>query len=154
MVDCFPNVFRASRGVDIIYQNYSLVEATMVCLEDLSTKPYKYVINLCAHDYPLKSNFQIVRSLKDCGSRMKKSKTVSLHKFHIRSKICARPFKFSSEIKKDYSRTVKGFKVVIVSNQYRFLTLVRISKVVLPTYGKISVQPLLRKGLVQDSQCL
>ena len=77
MVDCFPNVFQASRGVDIIYQNYSLVEATMVCLEDLSTKPYKYVINLCAHDYPLKSNFQIVRSLKDCGSRMKKLKTVS-----------------------------------------------------------------------------
>ena len=87
MVDCFPNVFQASRGVDIIYQNYSLVEATMVCLEDLSTKPYKYVINLCAHDYPLKSNFQIVRSLKDCGSRLEKLKTFSLYNdlnFHLK----------------------------------------------------------------------
>ena len=71
MTDCFPNVFQASRTVDIIYYNFTLVEATMVCMEDLSTKPYKYVINLCAYDYPLKTNFQMVRSLKDCGSQIK-----------------------------------------------------------------------------------
>ena len=71
MTDCFPNVFQASRAIDIHYFNFTLVEATMVCLEDLSTKLYKYVINLCAHDYPLKTNFQMVRSLKDCGSQIK-----------------------------------------------------------------------------------
>ena len=76
MTDCFPNVFQASRTVDIIYYNFSLVEATMVCMEDLSTKPYKYVINLCAYDYPLKTNFQMVRSLKDCGSQKNGKKSI------------------------------------------------------------------------------
>ena len=71
MTDCFSNVFQASRTVDIIYYNFTLVEATMVCMEDLSTKPYKYVINLCAYDYPLKTNFEMIRSLKDCGSQIK-----------------------------------------------------------------------------------
>ena len=64
MTECLPNVFRSSRSVDVTYRNYTLVEATMVCLHDLSEKPYKYVMNLCAHDFPLKTNFEIVRSLK------------------------------------------------------------------------------------------
>ena len=64
MTECLPNVFRSSRSVDVTYRNYTLVEATMVCLQDLSDKPYKYVMNLCAHDFPLKTNFEIVRSLK------------------------------------------------------------------------------------------
>ena len=64
MAECLPNVFRSNRSVDVTYRNYTLVEATMVCLQDLSEKPYKYVMNLCAHDFPLKTNFEIVRSLK------------------------------------------------------------------------------------------
>ena len=61
---CFPNIIQPTRQVDIIYQNWTLVEATLLCMDELLEKDWQYVINLCAHDFPLKTNGDIVRHLK------------------------------------------------------------------------------------------
>jgi len=61
---CLPNVFQPQQEVDVIYRHWSLVEASLTCLRDLRNRTWNYVINLCAHDYPLKTNLQIVRQLQ------------------------------------------------------------------------------------------
>uniref|UniRef100_UPI00398EA44A N-acetyllactosaminide beta-1,6-N-acetylglucosaminyl-transferase-like n=1 Tax=Pristiophorus japonicus TaxID=55135 RepID=UPI00398EA44A len=63
---CFGNVFLASRMEPIIYGGMSRVEADIICLTDLLklNAKWKYVINLCGQDYPLKTNLEIIRYLK------------------------------------------------------------------------------------------
>lgn len=63
---CFPNVFVSSRNEKVIYAGYSRLRADLNCLRDLLNHDdsWKYVINLCGQDYPLKSNKEIVRHLK------------------------------------------------------------------------------------------
>ncbi|XP_056447490.1 beta-1,3-galactosyl-O-glycosyl-glycoprotein beta-1,6-N-acetylglucosaminyltransferase-like [Gadus chalcogrammus] len=63
---CFPNVFMVSRPVDVVYAGWPRVQADINCMADLfnvSTK-WKYFINLCGQDFPLKTNLEMVRSLK------------------------------------------------------------------------------------------
>ncbi|XP_078395381.1 N-acetyllactosaminide beta-1,6-N-acetylglucosaminyl-transferase-like isoform X1 [Cetorhinus maximus] len=63
---CFGNVFLASRMEPIIYGGMSRLEADIRCLTDLLElrANWKYVLNLCGQDYPLKTNLQIIRHLK------------------------------------------------------------------------------------------
>ncbi|XP_076812094.1 beta-1,3-galactosyl-O-glycosyl-glycoprotein beta-1,6-N-acetylglucosaminyltransferase-like [Clavelina lepadiformis] len=66
--DCFSNVFVASQLTEVHYSHWSRVEADLNCLKDLVARkhevPWKYVINLCGQDFPLKTNLEITRSLK------------------------------------------------------------------------------------------
>ncbi|XP_067857772.1 N-acetyllactosaminide beta-1,6-N-acetylglucosaminyl-transferase-like isoform X2 [Heptranchias perlo] len=63
---CFRNVFLASRMEPIIYGGISRLEADISCLTDLLKlkAKWKYVLNLCGQDYPLKTNLEIIRHLK------------------------------------------------------------------------------------------
>ncbi|XP_038652925.1 N-acetyllactosaminide beta-1,6-N-acetylglucosaminyl-transferase-like [Scyliorhinus canicula] len=63
---CFGNVFLASRMEPIIYGGMSRLEADISCLTDLFKlrSSWKYVLNLCGQDYPLKTNLEIIRHLK------------------------------------------------------------------------------------------
>ncbi|XP_041040557.1 N-acetyllactosaminide beta-1,6-N-acetylglucosaminyl-transferase-like isoform X3 [Carcharodon carcharias] len=63
---CFGNVFLASRMEPIIYGGMSRLEADIRCLTDLLKlrANWKYVLNLCGQDYPLKTNLEIIRHLK------------------------------------------------------------------------------------------
>ncbi|XP_069483574.1 beta-1,3-galactosyl-O-glycosyl-glycoprotein beta-1,6-N-acetylglucosaminyltransferase 4 [Ambystoma mexicanum] len=63
---CLPNVFIASKLETVTYAHISRLQADMNCLSDLKTSsvPWKYVINLCGQDLPLKSNFELVAELK------------------------------------------------------------------------------------------
>nr|QOE74762.1 1,3 galactose glycoprotein beta1,6N-acetyl glucosaminyl transferase 1 [Elephant endotheliotropic herpesvirus 1A]WES72353.1 1,3 galactose glycoprotein beta1,6N-acetyl glucosaminyl transferase 1 [Elephantid betaherpesvirus 1] len=66
IVSCFDNVFVASKLENVVYASWSRVQADINCmrdLHDLSTK-WKYVINLCGTDFPLKTNLEIVKQLK------------------------------------------------------------------------------------------
>nr|CAB3248564.1 beta-1,3-galactosyl-O-glycosyl-glycoprotein beta-1,6-N-acetylglucosaminyltransferase 3-like [Phallusia mammillata] len=67
--NCFENVFVASNLTDVHYTHFSRVQADINCLQDLAAKRnivrWKYVINLCGLDYPLKTNLEMVRSLKN-----------------------------------------------------------------------------------------
>lgn len=63
---CLPNVFIASRRESVIYASISRLKADLNCLSDLlrSEVKWKYVINLCGQDFPLRSNIELVSELK------------------------------------------------------------------------------------------
>ena len=64
-VQCFPNVFIASRSVDVEWGSFSLLEADLICMQDLwHNKNWKYFINLTGQEFPLKTNLDIVRILR------------------------------------------------------------------------------------------
>ncbi|XP_010123326.1 PREDICTED: beta-1,3-galactosyl-O-glycosyl-glycoprotein beta-1,6-N-acetylglucosaminyltransferase 3-like, partial [Chlamydotis macqueenii] len=61
---CFPNVFVANRlekGA-----SWSRLQADLNCMQDLlqSPVPWRYVLNTCGTDFPIKTNAEIVRALK------------------------------------------------------------------------------------------
>ncbi|XP_071509107.1 N-acetyllactosaminide beta-1,6-N-acetylglucosaminyl-transferase-like [Diadema antillarum] len=64
LADCFDNVFVTSKIEDVQYKGYTRVQADLNCMQDLMPYSWKYVINLCGQDFPLKTNFEIMRQLK------------------------------------------------------------------------------------------
>lgn len=63
---CLPNVFIASKRESVFYASISRLKADLNCLSDLlqSEVKWKYVINLCGQDFPLRSNIELVSELK------------------------------------------------------------------------------------------
>lgn len=68
---CLPNVFIASKRESVYYASISRLKADLNCLADLlrSEVKWKYVINLCGQDFPLKSNMELVSELKKLNGR-------------------------------------------------------------------------------------
>ncbi|XP_071490911.1 N-acetyllactosaminide beta-1,6-N-acetylglucosaminyl-transferase-like [Diadema antillarum] len=68
---CFPNVFIVSNPVGVNYAHSSRLQADINCMADLLERKesWKYVINLCGQDFPLKTNLGIVRKLKGLRGR-------------------------------------------------------------------------------------
>ncbi|XP_062954266.1 N-acetyllactosaminide beta-1,6-N-acetylglucosaminyl-transferase-like [Cynocephalus volans] len=66
LLSCFPNAFLASKMEPVVYGGISRLQADLNCLEDLvaSKVPWKYAINTCGQDFPLKTNKEIVQHLK------------------------------------------------------------------------------------------
>ncbi|XP_042560354.1 beta-1,3-galactosyl-O-glycosyl-glycoprotein beta-1,6-N-acetylglucosaminyltransferase 3-like [Clupea harengus] len=66
IVSCFPNVFVASKLERVVYASWSRVQADLNCMNDLlnSTVEWKYLINTCGTDFPIKTNKEMVRALK------------------------------------------------------------------------------------------
>ncbi|KAH0619812.1 hypothetical protein JD844_014100 [Phrynosoma platyrhinos] len=66
IVSCFGNVFMASKQEKVVYASWGRVQADLNCMEDLlQTKvPWRYLLNTCGTDFPIKTNAEIVRSLK------------------------------------------------------------------------------------------
>lgn len=66
LLSCFPNAFLASRMEPVVYGGISRLQADLNCMKDLvaSKVPWKYLINTCGQDFPLKSNREIVQYLK------------------------------------------------------------------------------------------
>lgn len=66
ITSCFDNVFMVSKPVTVVYSAWPRVQADLNCMADLynvSTE-WKYFINLCGQDFPLKTNLEIVRMLQ------------------------------------------------------------------------------------------
>ncbi|XP_009679921.2 beta-1,3-galactosyl-O-glycosyl-glycoprotein beta-1,6-N-acetylglucosaminyltransferase 3 [Struthio camelus] len=63
---CFPNVFVASRLENVVYASWSRLQADLNCMQDLlqSPVPWRYLLNTCGTDFPIKTNAEIVRTLK------------------------------------------------------------------------------------------
>lgn len=63
---CLPNVFVASKLESVFYASVSRLQADLNCLSDLlsSEVKWKYVINLCGQDLPLRSNIELVSELR------------------------------------------------------------------------------------------
>ncbi|XP_022057680.1 beta-1,3-galactosyl-O-glycosyl-glycoprotein beta-1,6-N-acetylglucosaminyltransferase 4-like [Acanthochromis polyacanthus] len=66
LAGCLPNVFIASKRESVFYASISRLKADLNCLSDLlgSEVKWKYVINLCGQDFPLRSNIELVSELK------------------------------------------------------------------------------------------
>ncbi|XP_061116472.1 beta-1,3-galactosyl-O-glycosyl-glycoprotein beta-1,6-N-acetylglucosaminyltransferase-like [Conger conger] len=66
IASCFDNVIVASRLESVVYASWSRVQADLNCMGDLynHTAPWKYFINLCGQDFPLKTNLEVVRTLR------------------------------------------------------------------------------------------
>ncbi|KAK1336492.1 hypothetical protein QTO34_002521 [Cnephaeus nilssonii] len=66
LLSCFPNAFLASKREPVVYGGISRLQADLNCLRDLvaSEVPWKYAINTCGQDFPLKTNKEIVQYLK------------------------------------------------------------------------------------------
>nr|XP_033775846.1 beta-1,3-galactosyl-O-glycosyl-glycoprotein beta-1,6-N-acetylglucosaminyltransferase 3-like [Geotrypetes seraphini] len=66
IVSCFENVFIASKLEKLVYASWFRVQADLNCMEDLlkSKVPWRYLINTCGTDFPIKTNMEIVRALK------------------------------------------------------------------------------------------
>ena len=66
IASCFPNVFMVSQPVKVLYAGWTRVQADLNCMSDLlnvNTK-WKYFINLCGQDFPMKTNLEMVRHLQ------------------------------------------------------------------------------------------
>lgn len=66
LAHCLPNVFIASKIESVFYASFSRLKADLNCLSDLlsSEVKWKYVINLCGQDFPLRSNIELVSELR------------------------------------------------------------------------------------------
>ena len=65
---CLDNVFVVSKPVKVYYGHISITDAQLHCMQDLVQYPetrWKYVINLCGREIPLKTNREIVESLSE-----------------------------------------------------------------------------------------
>ncbi|XP_065525198.1 N-acetyllactosaminide beta-1,6-N-acetylglucosaminyl-transferase-like [Lathamus discolor] len=71
LLGCFPNAFLASRAERVVYGGISRLQADLHCMRDLlaSAVPWRYVLNTCGQDFPLKTNREIVRLLKGLGGK-------------------------------------------------------------------------------------
>ncbi|KAM4036291.1 beta-1,3-galactosyl-O-glycosyl-glycoprotein beta-1,6-N-acetylglucosaminyltransferase 3-like [Anomaloglossus baeobatrachus] len=71
IISCFDNVFMTSKRVRVVYASWSRVQADINCMEDLlkSNVPWKYLLNTCGTDFPLKTNAEIVRALKTLNGK-------------------------------------------------------------------------------------
>ncbi|XP_033916230.1 N-acetyllactosaminide beta-1,6-N-acetylglucosaminyl-transferase [Melopsittacus undulatus] len=71
LLDCFPNAFLASRAERVVYGGISRLRADLHCMRDLlaSAVPWRYLLNTCGQDFPLKTNREIVRLLKGLGGK-------------------------------------------------------------------------------------
>lgn len=66
IVSCFPNVFIASKLERVIYASWSRVQADLNCMKDLlySHVQWRYLLNTCGTDFPIKTNKEMVKALK------------------------------------------------------------------------------------------
>ena len=67
IANCFDNVFISSRSVNVQWAWYSVLEPEIICMEDLWKKyarKWKYFINLTGQEFPLKTNWELVKILK------------------------------------------------------------------------------------------
>ncbi|XP_047195681.1 beta-1,3-galactosyl-O-glycosyl-glycoprotein beta-1,6-N-acetylglucosaminyltransferase 3-like [Hippoglossus stenolepis] len=71
IVACFPNVFIATKLEKVIYASWSRVQADLNCMTDLLKSPVKwrYLLNTCGTDFPIKTNREMVKILKILNGR-------------------------------------------------------------------------------------
>ena len=62
---CFPNVFMTARRIDVKWGRFSVLEPELMCMEELlqRKKTWKYFINLTGQEFPLRTNYELIRIL-------------------------------------------------------------------------------------------
>ncbi|MED6282772.1 Beta-1,3-galactosyl-O-glycosyl-glycoprotein beta-1,6-N-acetylglucosaminyltransferase [Characodon lateralis] len=85
IVSCFPNVFVTSKLETVVYASWSRVQADLNCMKDLlqSEVQWRYLLNTCGTDFPIKTNREMVMALKALNGRNSlETEATSEHKKH------------------------------------------------------------------------
>lgn len=83
IISCLPNVFLATKLERVVYASWSRVQADLNCMSDLldSKVKWKYLLNTCGADFPIKTNREMVQTLKTLkGRNSMESETTNEHK--------------------------------------------------------------------------
>lgn len=63
--NCFTNVFVVSKRIDVQWAWFSVLEPELLCMEELWRFPdWKYFLTLTGQEFPLKTNFELVKIFK------------------------------------------------------------------------------------------
>ncbi|KAG8447102.1 hypothetical protein GDO86_014526 [Hymenochirus boettgeri] len=67
LTGCFENILLASKVEAVVYAGFSRLQADINCMKDLNNSgtKWKYVINLCGQDFPMKTNREIIQYLRN-----------------------------------------------------------------------------------------
>ncbi|TSL97357.1 Beta-1,3-galactosyl-O-glycosyl-glycoprotein beta-1,6-N-acetylglucosaminyltransferase [Bagarius yarrelli] len=85
IISCIKNVFLAGQVEEVVYGSWSRVQADINCMKDLYqvNSKWKYFINLCGQDFPIKTNLEIVRALKSlAGTNSLETQITPAHKVY------------------------------------------------------------------------
>ena len=65
LANCFQNVFLTPRTVNVQWGEFSVLEPELICIEELLKrhKTWKYFINLTGQEFPLRTNYELVKIL-------------------------------------------------------------------------------------------
>lgn len=65
LAQCLPNVIIATKRESVFYASINRLKADLHCMSDLlkSEVQWKYIINLCGQDFPLRTNIELVIEL-------------------------------------------------------------------------------------------
>ncbi|CAF3296693.1 unnamed protein product [Rotaria socialis] len=64
IIQCFNNIFLASKQERVLYATFSRLQADLNCMQDLMKYPsWKYVLNVANTELPLKTNAELVKIL-------------------------------------------------------------------------------------------
>ncbi|XP_077998746.1 beta-1,3-galactosyl-O-glycosyl-glycoprotein beta-1,6-N-acetylglucosaminyltransferase 3-like [Glandiceps talaboti] len=71
IASCFDNVFIATKLEVVSHCTFSVLKAELNCMSDLLKRKqrWKYYINLCGQDFPLKTNLEIVQILTNLNGK-------------------------------------------------------------------------------------
>jgi len=66
IANCFDNVFVAKPSISVQWATISVVNAEILCMRQLLDiyKRWKYLINLVGRDFPLRTNYELVKILR------------------------------------------------------------------------------------------
>jgi len=66
IANCLDNVFMAKPQISVYWGEISLLQADILCAQQLleKHKQWKYFINLVGRDFPLRTNYELVKILK------------------------------------------------------------------------------------------
>ncbi|XP_012785636.2 N-acetyllactosaminide beta-1,6-N-acetylglucosaminyl-transferase [Ochotona princeps] len=98
LLSCFSNTFLSSQSEYVIHGGISRLQAVLACMKDLlgSQVQWRYVINTCGHDFPLKTNREIVRYLKTLKGQNVTPRMLPVRKLATRVRYVHRPHRTSS----------------------------------------------------------
>ncbi|XP_061186525.1 beta-1,3-galactosyl-O-glycosyl-glycoprotein beta-1,6-N-acetylglucosaminyltransferase 4-like [Saccostrea echinata] len=63
IIRCFPNVFLAPERIKVEWGTISVLTPEIQCMEALLKHKWKYFINLTGQEFPLRTNYELVRIL-------------------------------------------------------------------------------------------
>ncbi|CAG5124431.1 unnamed protein product [Candidula unifasciata] len=65
IANCFTNVMLTSRRIEVTWGTFSVLEPELLCMEELWRFPrWRYFLTLTGQEFPLKTNYELVKILK------------------------------------------------------------------------------------------